>query len=1146
MANIPYDPTQGEELYYGTKDFNPMDDAYDPASESPYLMEGRDLAQVRDMLQYVRGEDVIGNAKKIYGIAIDSASATPSNLDVFQYNSTSGEWESQPISLGSVESVQLAPQLTPPAYTEGLFYYDDNDKCFVAYNDEADVSQCIGRETFARVYNDSGSDIADGKLVYISGAFSGKPKVELAQANLRDTSRFLGMATHSIEDGTYGYITVRGVVNNLDTSLSAAGNVVYLDPDTPGDYTATRPIGENFVCEVGTILTSDASFGNIYVNPSVSELTAEMSRSKGFPANNEAEATLSFVDGTRTFSITPAGTEFHFYQEGIKYTKTSAEDLIISDVDGSHFIYYDDGVLTDEVNPTSSAIYTLILNKPLVAYVYWNATSGTATIVGEERHKAQTTDGFTPKNHVYTHIHEGARYTSGYTPSTVGTGGSGASNADAQFGIGAGSMDDEDIVNASDAIASTTGLRYYYRSGASGVWDYGTNAGYSFPVGATPLPQYNENTGATWQLTEVTSGSFMLLHTFGLNGIDTSINAGCVLGQNIYATIGDAQTAAESDIFNFERGIDFPFQEFIPIATFILECKTSFTNTPQARLVVNGDGDAYTDFRTANVTVSGGGGGGTTPPGGSNSYVQYNDSGAFGGSSAFTFDDLTDTLTITNMTCGGTSVFSDATITGGSIDGPTIGSTTEATIDHNALSNYVVNQHVDHSAVDINGTSGLSGGGAITTSRNLTLDITNLSAESTVDDASDYLVMYDNSAGSHKKVLVSNIVSTGGDVSGPTSSTDNAICRYDGATGKIIQNSVASLTDDGDLVFTGTADTVIRNNANNGFMNIDGGDGSGGDILLYGASHGTFPGDVQLRASTGGDVLSKASTNDGSTNAHRFLDSSENEVASIDSDGNATFAGDVTTNNLPAYNYIYNSDFNINQEAVTGTVVLLSGEYGHDGFKAGTSGCTYTFSTTAGVTTITISAGSLIHVVETTKPGDHTVAHDGTANVALDGGTSAASPVTETLTGGANVNVEFATGTIIKPRLNEGGVDTGWAKPDPSQMLTRAYRYAIEKATSAYASIGYGWATSTTNVSVQVSIPPQMRAKPTLSYSGSFRVTDGVSSIAVTALSVHTLFESPTDIIVSATVASGLTQYRIYSLEVNNDSTARALLSAKL
>jgi hypothetical protein len=43
-------------------------------------------------------------------------------------------------------------------------------------------------------------------------------------------------------------------------------------------------------------------------------------------------------------------------------------------------------------------------------------------------------------------------------------------------------------------------------------------------------------------------------------------------------------------------------------------------------------------------------------------------------------------------------------------------------IDHNNTTNYVVNQHIDHSTVNVSAGNGLSGGGNITTTRTLTLD----------------------------------------------------------------------------------------------------------------------------------------------------------------------------------------------------------------------------------------------------------------------------------------------------------------------------------------------------------------------------------------------------------------------------------------
>jgi len=53
-----------------------------------------------------------------------------------------------------------------------------------------------------------------------------------------------------------------------------------------------------------------------------------------------------------------------------------------------------------------------------------------------------------------------------------------------------------------------------------------------------------------------------------------------------------------------------------------------------------------------------------------------------------------------------------------------------------------------------------------------------------------------------------------GDVVGPGSATDNAITRYDGTTGKLIQNSGATLNDSGGIVAAGYAEAVVVKTAN--------------------------------------------------------------------------------------------------------------------------------------------------------------------------------------------------------------------------------------------------------------------------------------------------------------------------------------------
>jgi lysophospholipase L1-like esterase len=92
--------------------------------------------------------------------------------------------------------------------------------------------------------------------------------------------------------------------------------------------------------------------------------------------------------------------------------------------------------------------------------------------------------------------------------------------------------------------------------------------------------------------------------------------------------------------------------------------------------------------------------------------------------------------------------------------------------------------------------------------------LTDLTALTTIDNA-DLLMAVDVSdttmaaSGTNKKITYANLKAglTGtGDVTGPASSTDNALARFDSTTGKVIQNSGSTLTDS-DVLTTGAIRT---------------------------------------------------------------------------------------------------------------------------------------------------------------------------------------------------------------------------------------------------------------------------------------------------------------------------------------------------
>ena len=148
--------------------------------------------------------------------------------------------------------------VSPPAYSAGRIFYADGS--LNAYIDESDITLQIGQEFWVKVRNSSGSDITDGKVVYISGAQGQAPKVELAQANSVNTSFTLGVSTHTIENNSFGYITIEGRVNGINTTGGAEnwndGDEVYLSATTPGALTNIKPAAPNADVTVGTVINA--------------------------------------------------------------------------------------------------------------------------------------------------------------------------------------------------------------------------------------------------------------------------------------------------------------------------------------------------------------------------------------------------------------------------------------------------------------------------------------------------------------------------------------------------------------------------------------------------------------------------------------------------------------------------------------------------------------------------------------------------------------------------------------------------------------------------------------------------------------------------------------------------------------------------
>lgn len=303
---------------------------------------------------------------------------------------------------------------------------------------------------------------------------------------------------------------------------------------------------------------------------------------------NTTDSTISMVDGTRTFQITPTTVSYNFYIKGVKYTKSSIITKVISDTEGLHYLYFDN---TGTIQATTTYSTNLIIDYALISIIYWDVTNQ-KSIVFEERH------GYLmPSNlHVYLHIYERARYKSGMQLADF-TIGNGDLDIHAQYSIGTGVFSDEDIqITVSGVTLAGADKTIYYRLANNNI-RWASNS--TFPVITTGTGRlaYNPSGSA---LVEVSNNNYVLYHVVALNNGKYAF----MVGQNEYSNIANAREGAKTEAASLQYGgLDTITPEFVVVASVIYQTSTGYDNSVKARIVEVDTGINYVDWR--NITISG-------------------------------------------------------------------------------------------------------------------------------------------------------------------------------------------------------------------------------------------------------------------------------------------------------------------------------------------------------------------------------------------------------------------------------------------------------------------------------------------------------------------------------------------------------------
>ena len=161
--------------------------------------------------------------------------------------------------------LRLKDSASSPSHQEGRLFYNSDSHAIVAYNDESEIGQRLGQEEYLRVRNSTGATITAGTPVIITGTYSSvAPTIAPGNAVTSTNSKVVGLATHDIENNSFGYITTHGVVRDIDTSSFTDGDEIFLST-VSATVTATCPVIPNYCMPIGYIIKSDATTGCILV-----------------------------------------------------------------------------------------------------------------------------------------------------------------------------------------------------------------------------------------------------------------------------------------------------------------------------------------------------------------------------------------------------------------------------------------------------------------------------------------------------------------------------------------------------------------------------------------------------------------------------------------------------------------------------------------------------------------------------------------------------------------------------------------------------------------------------------------------------------------------------------------------------------------
>jgi hypothetical protein len=181
-----------------------------------------------------------------------------------------------------------------PALSEGETGWNADDGTLSVGMPEGNVTLQVGQESLIRVRNESGAGITNGWVAYQTGFSGNKPLIDVHNGGHSP----LGIATETIGDSASGYVALRGLVRDVDTSGFLLSAELYAS--TNGPAITNRPAYPTDAFQVGRVAKVHATEGVILAQtPSCEKSWSELDGQY-----KHAYASLYIHDGTVAADIT--------------------------------------------------------------------------------------------------------------------------------------------------------------------------------------------------------------------------------------------------------------------------------------------------------------------------------------------------------------------------------------------------------------------------------------------------------------------------------------------------------------------------------------------------------------------------------------------------------------------------------------------------------------------------------------------------------------------------------------------------------------------------------------------------------------------------------------------------------------------------